>query len=269
MEYRDLTLEATDGVWLVTLNRPEMLNALGPRLVYEIIDVIDTAEWDDTCKVLLFTGAGRAFSSGADLNPAGAAEGAELREAKSHRRMTSAPWGHFGVLFKKIDNFSKPIIAAVNGVASGAALSLVLASDIRIASTDASFISVFIRRGISPDTGTTFMLPKMIGPGRATEMMLTGDKVSAEDADRWGLVNRTVAPEELMPEAKGLAARIAKGPSLTIELAKRLIVDEVRSGYTEALQREGWASSIVRDSDDIKEGMQSFLEKREPRWKGR
>lgn len=269
MEYRDLTLEASEGVWLVTLNRPEMLNAMGPRLIYELIHLTDTAEVDETCKVVVFTGAGRAFCSGADQSGIQAAEGEELREAKGHRRMSAAPWGHFGVLFRKLDNFSKPIISAVNGVAAGGGLSLVLASDICLASPEASFISVFIRRALPPDTGTTYMLPKVIGPGRATEMMLTGDKVSAEDADKWGLVNRLIAPDQLLPETLALATRIAKGPSLTIELAKRLIVDEVRSGYAEALQREAWASSVVRDSHDLKEGRDSFLEKREPRWQGR
>ena len=148
-------------------------------------------------------------------------------------------------------------------------LSLALASDIRIASTTSSFIAVFVRRALVPDTGTSFLLPQLIGPGRASEMMMSGRSVSAEEANEWGLVNRLVEPDSLMPEALKLAREIASGPSLTIELTKRLITGVTREGFDIQLQREGWGQSIASSSEDVLEGGQSFREKRKPTWKGR
>ena len=271
MDYEDLVLEHRDGVAIVTLSRPERLNAISPRLVHELLDVVETTERDDDTKVLLITGTGRGFSAGADL--AASVEDrdldVELDERDGYRRMLQAPIGHWGVLYSALGHYPKPYIAAVNGVAAGAGLSLALAADIRIASTDARFISVFIRRGLVPDTGTTYHLPQLVGRGRALEMMMTGDEVDAETAERWGLVNRVVDPERLLDEAMELATRLARGPTVAIELTKRLVDDVTRGGLDSQLQNEAWAGTRVALSEDRAEGREAFLERRDPRWTGR
>ena len=271
MDYEDLLLEHRDGVAIVTLSRPERLNAIGPRLVHELLDVVETTERDDDTKVLLITGTGRGFSAGADL--AASVEDrdldVELDERDGYRRMLQGPIGHWGVLFSALGHYPKPYIAAVNGVAAGAGLSLALAADIRIASTDARFISAFVRRGLVPDTGTTYHLPQLVGRGRALEMMMTGDEVDAETADRWGLVNRVVGPERLLDEAVELATRLARGPTVAIELTKRLVDGVTRGGLDSQLQNEAWAGTRVALSEDRDEGRAAFLDRRDPRWTGR
>jgi 2-(1,2-epoxy-1,2-dihydrophenyl)acetyl-CoA isomerase len=269
--YRDCLYELRDGVAIVTLNRPERLNALNPVLVHELLDIVERGARDDEVRVLLVTGAGRAFCAGADLL-ASAEErdhDIELDARDGYRRMIQGPIGHWGVLYSALGHFPKPYIAAVNGVSAGAGFSLSLAADIRIASTEARFISVFMRRGLVPDTGTSYHLPQLIGRGRAIEMMLTGDEVDAATADKWGLVNRVVEPDELMPEALKLATRLAQGPTVTIEMTKRLVDDLTREGLDRQLQNEAWAGTRLALTEDSGEGRKAFLERREPRWTGR
>jgi 2-(1,2-epoxy-1,2-dihydrophenyl)acetyl-CoA isomerase len=269
MDYRELIVENREGVALLTLNRPEKLNALGPRLVHELLHFVEGSRANDAIRAVVVTGAGRGFSAGADLS-GDRAESAALDEAAGYRRMKQGAIGHWGVLFDALGNYPKPIIAAVNGVAAGGGLSLALAADIRIASTDARFIAVFVRRALAPDTGASFHLPQLVGPSRAMEMMFTGDEISAADAERWGLVNRLVEPGQLLPEAMALATRIARGPSIAIELAKRLILDATnRDGLRRQLQNEAWAQDVARSSEDQQEGISAFLEKRQPQWRGR
>jgi 2-(1,2-epoxy-1,2-dihydrophenyl)acetyl-CoA isomerase len=218
--------------------------------------------------VLVITGEGRGFSSGADLLGGDAPEeGAAMTEADGYRRMREGPIGHWGVFFSALGHFPKPYIAAVNGVAAGAGLSLALAADIRIASTEARFISVFVRRGLTPDTGTSFHLPRLIGDSRALEMMYTGDAIDAATAERWGLVSRVVEPDRLMPATLELAGRIATGPSVTIELTKRLVRDLTHGDLDRQLQNEAWAIGI--QTEDRMEGGKAFRERRDPAWKGR
>ena len=270
MDYEEIIFDQDKfGVATVTLNRPERLNAIGIQLVYELIDVLERVERNESAKVIVVTGAGRAFCSGADQSGERPEGAPDLTERYGYRRATRAPIGHWGVLFQKLGHYPKPIIAAVNGVAAGGGLSLALVADMRIASTESSFIAVFVRRGLVPDTGTSFLLPQLIGPGRASEMMMTGRKVTAAEASEWGLLNRLVEPEDLMDEAMAMAQQIASGPSLAIEVTKRLITDVTRDGVDTQLQQEAWGQNIAANSEDVSEGVRSFLEKREPNWKGR
>lgn len=270
-KYTDCIYELRDSVAIVTLNRPERLNAISPNLVHELLDIVEQSERDEDVRVLLVTGAGRAFCAGADLQASAEDRDrdVELDARDGYRRMIQGPIGHWGVLYSALGHYSKPYIAAVNGVSAGAGLSLALAADIRIASTEARFISVFIRRGIVPDTGTTFHLPQLIGPGRAAEMMMTGDEIDAATADKWGLVNRVVEPEALMPDALKLATRLAQGPTVAIELTKRLLNDQTRVGLDQQLQNEAWAGTRLTYTEDSGEGRTAFLERRQPRWTGR
>lgn len=271
MAYEDLLFHLEDGVALVTLNRPERLNAISPRLVHELLDVVETTQHDDATKVLVITGAGRGFCAGADLAATAEDREADVRmDAEAgYRRMLKGPIGHWGVLYSALGHYPKPVIAAVNGVSAGAGLSLSLAADIRVASTAARFISVFMRRGLVPDTGTSYHLTQLIGRARAVEMMLTGDEVDAATAHQWGLVNRLVEPERLMDEAMTLARKLASGPSVTIELTKQLVNDLTREGLDRQLQNEAWAGTRVALSEDQGEGRRSFLEGRPPQWTGR
>ncbi len=269
--YKDMTLEIRDHVAVVTLNRPERLNAISPNLVHELLDFVERSARDDEVRVFLVTGAGRAFCAGADLQASVEDRefDVELDARDGYRRMIQGPIGHWGVLYSALGHYPKPMIAAVNGVSAGAGFSLALAADIRIASTQARFISVFIRRGLVPDTGTSYHLPQLIGRGRAIEMMMTGDEIDGATADRWGLVNRTVEHDQLMPEALKLATRLAQGPTVAIELTKRLVSDLTRGGLDVQLQNEAWAGTRLQLTEDSGEGRKAFLERREPRWTGR
>jgi 2-(1,2-epoxy-1,2-dihydrophenyl)acetyl-CoA isomerase len=267
MEYQDIGYEELGGVALVRLNRPEKLNAARTRTVFELIDALESAERRDAVRALVLTGTGRGFCAGADLTAGRNDDDAALAEAHGYRRVREGAIGHWGVLMSTLGHIPKPSIAAVNGIAAGAGLSLALGCDIRYASTEASFISVFVRRGLTPDTGTSFHLPRVIGDSRALEMMLTGDAVDAATAERWGLVSRLFEPEELLPGAMALGGRIAAGPSVTLELTKRLVRDQTHGGLNQQLQNEAWAIGV--GTEDKAEGTRSFVERRVPEWKGR
>jgi 2-(1,2-epoxy-1,2-dihydrophenyl)acetyl-CoA isomerase len=268
MEYQDLLLEQQDSVLLIALNRPEQLNALGARLVHELISVLEAADRDELTKAVVITGSGRGFCSGA-AQGSDPSEGTKYDEQLGFRYTLEHPIGRWGVLFTLVNSFRKPLLAAVNGVCAGGGLSLALAADIRIASPEARFISVFIRRALIPDTGTSFHLPKLIGSGRAMEMMLTGDAIDAAEADRIGLVNRVVPAEDLLPYTLDLAHRIARGPSVAIELTKKLVTDHMRDGIERQLVAEAWAINVCSQTEDRIEGARSFLEKRAPGFRGR
>ena len=270
MTYQDLTLETRNQVAIITLNRPEKMNAMGPRLVHELLDALQSTRHDDGVKAMVITGAGRGFCAGADVSGGREAQelSRQLDEADSFRRHREAPIGHYGVLFSTLNDYPKPIVAAVNGAAAGAGMSLALACDIRLASTSARFISAFVHRAIVPDTGSTYHLPQMIGKGRALELMYTGEPLSAPDAERYGLINRTLDPETLVDEAIALAERIARGPSLAIELTKRLVNNQA-SSFDMQVEREAWGLSITSNSEDRQEGIDSFLEKRPAQFRGR
>ena len=274
MDYQQVNLERLDGesegVAVATLMRPEKMNAVGGRLVHELLGVLEDTRHDDSVKVLVITGEGRGFCAGADVGEDAEAreQGRELAE-REYRRHAEAPIGHWGSLFSTLKAYPKPTIAAVNGAAAGAGMSLALACDIRIASTNARFVSAFVHRAISPDTGSTYYLPRLIGTGRALEMMFTGDSVDAAQASEWGIVNRVVDPERLMPESLQLAERIARGPSMAIELTKRLIQHSTDIDFDGQLEREAWALGITGQSQDRQEGIDSFLQKRPARFQGR
>jgi 2-(1,2-epoxy-1,2-dihydrophenyl)acetyl-CoA isomerase len=225
--------------------------------------VIEAANDDDDVRCVLITGAGRGFSAGTDLT-AGAGE----------ERPRPYP-GRTGTLRSThlctatVYDCRKPTIAAVNGVSVGAGFSLALACDIRIASASARFSAIFIKRGLSADTGSTWFLPRLIGMDRALEMLYTGRLVGAEEALRIGLVSEVVVPDKLMERANALAGEIAKGPTLAVEINKRLAREGLDRNLTEQIELEQFLQEITQRSEDAQEGRLSFIEKRDPVFKGR
>jgi len=267
MSFENILFEKEGGIALITLNRPEKLNALNLPMMEELTKAVEDVVNDEDVRVLLLTGAGRGFCAGADTG--GQAERAAIR-ADGQRMVKSrhnqvAPLG-ISIFLHKME---KPTICAVNGVAVGIGLSIALACDIRIASENARFGALWVRRGLIPDGGGTYYLPRLIGTSRALELMYTGDIIDAREAERIGLVSRVVSQEELMPATKELAGKIAKGPAVALELTKRSVYKALNNTIESQLDYELWGQSVCYTTEDHKEAIQATIEKREPVFKGR
>jgi 2-(1,2-epoxy-1,2-dihydrophenyl)acetyl-CoA isomerase len=265
MDEQELILEKEDGVAILTLNRPDKMNAFTTEMYEAVRRACDEIRDDDSVNVLIITGAGRAFSAGSDARSrlAAKAEGARTEEARSDLLnpvmlfLAPAVW-----------NIGKPTIAAVNGVAVGAGLSIALLCDIRIASEKARFGAAWVNMGLIPDCGATYLLPKVIGTSKALEMIYTGDIIDVAEAERVGLVSKVVPPDDLMQTARDLANRIAKGPSIAIELAKRAVHKSLVNDLETQLNFELYAQNVCRGTEDNKEAVKAFMEKRKPAFKG-
>jgi len=268
MGYEDIIVEQSNGIITLTLNRPAKLNALGAKLLEEMGDVIEKFEKEDEAKVLVITGAGRAFSSGADLTAS--VSGTDITAPGMPREVKLLPFARYGRVYSLLYKTRKPTIAAVNGITVGAGLSLAAACDIRIAADTAAFSAMFVKRGLVADCGATFTLPRIVGTAKALEMMWTGEIIKAEEALQFGLVSKIVPLDDLMDVALALAKKIADGPSISIEAMKRMVYKGLENDSFDAqLAWEAFSQSICGQSEDFKEGINSFREKREPRFKGR
>ncbi|MBI4301776.1 MAG: enoyl-CoA hydratase [Chloroflexi bacterium] len=252
---------------MLTLNRPDRLNAVSPGMEAGLASAIAEVQNNDSVRVLILTGAGRGFCSGADVERlairAAAAEKGEKRRAVLHplgRPRDFVPY--------LLQSLSKPTIAAVNGIAAGMGLGICLACDLRIASEEARFSSMFIRRGLMPDNGVSYFLPRIVGTAKALELALTGDIIDAKEALRLGLVNKVVSPEELMRATKEFAVRLAKGPTMALELTRRAIYLGASADLETVLEFEGRGQGICFSTEDFVEGARAFLERREPKFRG-
>ena len=263
MTYKCLLYEVKDGIATLTLNRPERLNALGDTLRDDLQDAITRAS-DDDVRVIIVTGAGKGFCSGGDVKAM-----SERKESGSGRPLMEkvAPGRDRTVL--ALRDCPKPIIAAVNGAAAGAGMNLALACDMRLASTAAKFAQAFVKRGLHPDWGGTYFLPRIVGTARACEMIFTGEVIDAPEALRLGIVSAVHAPEELMPAALSLARKMADGPPIAIRLAKRAIYHNLDCDLRQALEFETFAQNICFDTEDAAEGIKAFVEKRAPSFRGK
>ena len=265
MQFNDILYSVEAGIARITLNKPEKLNALTWGSWAEIENAIAMAESDDAAKVVLITGAGRGFCAGTDLT-AGTAE-ADWPE----RPLTGRP----GMMRSRylataqVYHCKKPTIAAVNGASVGAGFSLAMACDIRIASEAARFSAIFVKRAIVADTGCTWFLPRLVGIENALKMLYTGRIVDAAEALRIGLVSEVVPADELLTRSGALATEIANGPSVAIELIKRVTQEGLTRSLDEQIEMEQFLQGITSKSEDAIEGRQSFLERREPVFKGR
>jgi len=269
MDEQQILVEQHGGVRLVTLNRPERLNGFTGRMIAALIDQFDQAAQDDGTGALVLTGSGRAFSAGADLSSEEGLGGGRGSASGPNRREKLDPLGAVGRLILALRAVEKPVIAAVNGVAAGGGFGLMSACDLRLASTAARFSTVFIRRGLAPDCGASYFLPRIVGVARATELFLSGEMLDTETALRDGLVSRVLPPDDLLPEALALAARLAGGPPLATQLTLRALEGSLQNTLEEQLLLEWAGQGVCLRSEDAREGIAAFLQKRQPVWKGR
>jgi len=263
MTYKCLLYEAKDGIATLTLNRPERMNALGDTLREDFLDAITRTAADPDVRVMIVTGAGKAFCAGGDVKAMN-----EAKEAGRERPLLDkiAPSRDRTLLAMR--DAPQPIIAAVNGAAAGAGMNLALGCDLRLASIAAKFSQAFVKRGLHPDWGGTYFLPRAVGTATAAELIFTGDVIDAAEALRIGLVSRVLPPEELMPATLELARKIASGPPIAIRLAKRAIYHSQDVDLRAALEYETYAQNLCRETEDSKEGVKAFMEKRAPNFRG-
>jgi 2-(1,2-epoxy-1,2-dihydrophenyl)acetyl-CoA isomerase len=257
-----LLLNKSDGMGTITLNRPDKLNAFNDELSYALQEALKDLEKDNSVKVIVIAGAGRGFCSGQDLQARLDNKNNQVSLGESIRR-------RYNPLILKLRNIEKPIIASINGVAAGAGASLAFACDFRIASTNATFIQSFSKVGLVPDSGSTFLLPRLIGLTKAFELMLLADKLSAKEALDLGILNMVVAPEQLAEETLALAKKLAIGPSLAFALTKRAVNSAIFNDIEELLEQEANLQEIAGHSEDFAEGVKAFIEKRQPIYKGK
>jgi enoyl-CoA hydratase len=258
--YKTLIYEKKDNIGVLTINRPEKMNALSNELIEELSQFLDDVQNDEELRVLVITGAGeKAFVAGADIQ--------ELvdRDALLGRKVSRTRQE----IFSRIENLSIPVIAAVNGYALGGGLELALACSLRICSEQAQFGAPEVKLGIIPGDGGTQRLPRLVGLGRAMEMVLTGDFIDAQEAYRIGLVNQVVSHDELMNKAMDLAQKIAKRPPLAVRYAKEAVNRSLEGDSASGYALESYLHALTCTTEDKKEGVQAFLEKRKGTFKGK
>ncbi|GAX53401.1 enoyl-CoA hydratase/isomerase family protein [Streptomyces olivochromogenes] len=264
-----LVLHATDNhVSWITLNRPEALNAITPDQRERLIQHLSHASSDPDVRAVVITATGRGFCAGADLRGGPSAGGRVAGERVAGDVARTIRLGAQRLIGAVLD-CEKPVIAAVNGTAAGLGAHLALACDLVLAADSAKFIEVFVRRGLVPDGGGAYLLPRLIGPQRAKELMFFGDALTAADAARLGLVNRVVPPDDLEKTARDWAERLASGPTRALALTKQLVNASLDSDRTTAFAAEAAAQEINMTTTDANEGVAAFTERRTPHYRGR
>lgn len=261
-----LGVDRSGGVLTLTLNRPERLNSLDDALLSALLEGLRTAQEDAAVRAVVITGAGRGFCAGADLTQTtmrggGAGAGGAGTAVRAHLQE------HYRPLITGIRELEKPVVAAVNGVAAGAGMSLALACDLRIAAESASFLQAFVRIGLVPDAGSTYFLPRLVGTAKAMELAMLGERISAAEALSVGLVNRVVPDASLAAETAALAGRLAEGPR-SLGLIKRAVYLSSESDLRTQLAHEEDLQALAAGTADFAEGVAAFLEKRPARFTG-
>ncbi len=258
--FQTLLYQIENNVCTITLSRPEAYNAINEQMKTELLTALKEAEKDSTVRCLVIRGAGdKAFCSGQDLK----------EHKTSNRSLKESLEKSYNPIIRKIRTMEKPIIAMVNGVAAGAGCSLALACDMRFMSSNAKLIQVFVRIGLIPDSGSNWFLPRLVGMAHAFEYAATGRDIPADEAERAGLVNKIFSPEKLESETMAFANQLAQAPTKTIGLIKRTLNKSINSTLDELLDYEAMIQEIASGTDDYKEGVQAFLEKRPAVFKGR
>jgi 2-(1,2-epoxy-1,2-dihydrophenyl)acetyl-CoA isomerase len=260
--YEHILVSETEGIATITLNRPDKLNAFIGHMRRDLAEALEHAGSDRGVKVVILTGAGRAFCSGGDI--AFMAELMEHRDADEFSRILGAGRR----VITAIRSMTKPVIASINGPAAGAGFNLALACDLRIASSDATFTQSFVKVGLHPDWGGTYFLPRLVSPNKACELFFLGDSIDAAEALRLNLVNQVVPPEALETATLQLAERLRAAPPIAIAAVKQAIYASGSSDLDEMLRYETEAQLRCFESDDGHEGVRAFFEKRDPRFTG-
>lgn len=260
MDFETIKFAVDGSVATITLNRPERLNACSLGMADDMLLALDNL---GDARVLVLTGEGRAFCSGADL------------AARGDRPVTGAQGSYMALtekynpLMMKLARLDVPVVCAVNGPAAGIGCSIALAGDFVIAGASAYFLQAFVNIGLVPDGGSSWMLPRLVGKARATEMMMLGEKIGAEKAYEWGMIYKAVADESLAEETKALATRLANGPTVSYATMRKNILTALENSFAEALQAEAEGQRTAASSEDASEGGIAFLQKRTPAFKGR
>ncbi len=266
MAYATILLEKKEKIITVTFNRPEKMNALNEQMAEELVKCLEELDQEEDAQVVIFTGAGKAFMAGADLRERFLPK-IEMRK-KGMLKDPTAEFAERGAL--ALSRLRKVTMAAVNGAASGLGSTLALACDIRLASTSARFTFPFLRLGILPEFGSTYYLPRLVGMGKACELIFTGKVIDAHEAKEIRLVNEVFPEEKLLEETYALAGKIAKMPPLALAISKRALYQGLRAAdLASQLQYETLALVHLFGTADHEEGVRAFLEKREPEFKGR
>jgi len=270
MDFEQILYDKGDGIAIITLNRPERMNAFTDVMLREWAAALDDARIDRDVRAVIVTGAGRGFCAGADLKGGSGVSETAMRDTPptaADRRN----WLRDGVHMvpRAVQLLDKPYIAAVNGSAVGAGMDMASMTDIRIASESAKFAMSYVKVGLIPGDGGCYFLPRIVGVAKALELIWTGDFVDAAEAQRIGYVSRVVPADDLMTEARALARRIADGPAVAIQLAKRLVYRSLEASWHEAFEMASSAMAIAQTTEDAREGPRAFVEGRQPRFSGR
>lgn len=258
--YKFLLFRQEQGVATISLNRPDVYNALNDELTFELQDALKAVAKDDSVRVVVLTGEGKAFCSGQDLK---ASSGEEKRSFMDslHKR--------YNPIIRAMRNLPKPIVCRLNGVAAGAGCSLALATDIIIAAEEATLIEVFINIGLVPDSGSSFFLPRLVGMAKAFELCSMGSRVKATEAAEIGLINKVVSADQLDAAVKTYTDYYAQAPTKAIGLIKKMLNKSATASLEDMLEYEAYAQEIAGSSADYKEGVKAFLEKRKPVFLGK
>lgn len=254
-----ILLSISDGVGYITLNRADKLNAFNREMALALQHTLDDCRDNDSVRAILISGAGNAFSAGQDLAEVADPKGAGIDKILSEQ---------FNPIIVRIRNMPKPVVAAVKGVAAGAGANIALCCDVVVAATSASFIQAFSKIGLIPDSGGTYFLPRLIGWQKASALMMLGEKVAAQEAERMGMIYRVYPDEQLEEASRKLASTLAAMPTLALALTKDALNYSVHSNLDDQLKYEDKLQAIAGSSNDFAEGMSAFLSKRKPVFKG-
>ena len=251
--------EQVKSVLKITLNRPDKFNSFNREMALQLQSALDSAAKDKSIRCILMTGEGKAFCAGQDLGEAVNPDGPGIKRIVEE---------HYNPIIKRIREIEKPIVCAVNGVAAGAGANIALACDVVLASSSASFIQAFSKIALIPDSGGTFFLPRLIGFGKASALMMLGEKVSAADAEKMGMIYKVCDAEALANEAMTIAYTLSEMPTIGIGLTKKLLNQSMTNNLNQQLEEEGKEQVVAASTYDYQEGVNAFLEKRKAVFKG-